>query len=311
MMCNDHKRSRVSRMVKRLFKTACAAFIGLASVTSANAALVDFTSEVQFNGAPLPLNNMPTQRFVVPEGGSIDVAISIRTEHLQGANGASVNIDADAGAASFTGITLPPTVVELGVTTINIVNGNQILAGGGFSKSIIDDAATGTGLGADETTELLLTAGVDIQAGAGTVINFNLSDGDNGCCGAPIGTSLWFPDSSQNGLVDPANISFGGVEVWVHARGDMNLDGQIDVDDINPFIQALSAAAAYESAFGLSGVVLGDFSGNGLVDVDDINPFIAALQGGGGGSFSASSIPEPATISLLAVGATALIRRRR
>ncbi len=118
---------------------------------------------------------------------------------------------------------------------------------------------------------------------------------------------------SVNGLdgtdLDPDD---GDVQVITTTipMGDMNLDGHIDVDDINPFIQGLTGGTGYQDRFGIPATLLGDFSGNDILDVDDINPFINALQGGGAGTFSTSSIPEPTSIAFLSLTTIALIRRK-
>ncbi|MCC7147035.1 MAG: PEP-CTERM sorting domain-containing protein [Phycisphaeraceae bacterium] len=87
--------------------------------------------------------------------------------------------------------------------------------------------------------------------------------------------------------------------------GDFNGDGVITLSDINPFKLALTDTAAWQAQF--PEVVLADVdpNGDGVITLSDINPFKAILTGG-----SNAAIPEPATLSLLAVGALALARRR-
>lgn len=57
--------------------------------------------------------------------------------------------------------------------------------------------------------------------------------------------------------------------------GDMDCDGDIDFDDINPFVEALAGAAVwpYPDCPWLNG----DCDGDGDVDFDDINPFVALI----------------------------------
>jgi len=57
--------------------------------------------------------------------------------------------------------------------------------------------------------------------------------------------------------------------------GDMDCDGDVDFDDINPFIEALAGAAAwpYPNCPWLNG----DCDADGDVDFDDINPFVARI----------------------------------
>ncbi len=60
--------------------------------------------------------------------------------------------------------------------------------------------------------------------------------------------------------------------------GDMDCDGDIDFDDINPFVTALSGQDAYEAAFPGCDWLNGDCDGNGQVDFDDINCFVGLLS---------------------------------
>ncbi len=61
--------------------------------------------------------------------------------------------------------------------------------------------------------------------------------------------------------------------------GDLNCDGLVDFDDINPFVQAIGGYDAYYAAFPDCYWLNGDIDGNGVVDFDDINPFVALLSG--------------------------------
>jgi hypothetical protein len=92
-----------------------------------------------------------------------------------------------------------------------------------------------------------------VENGAGTIgLDVTALVAPNGClqiCGAP-------PPSPCAGC-----------------RGDCNCDGQVDFDDINPFVAILGGAppcSPYNA----------DVNGDGVIDFDDINPFVAALSGG-------------------------------
>ncbi|MEW6252589.1 MAG: hypothetical protein AB1716_18280, partial [Planctomycetota bacterium] len=63
--------------------------------------------------------------------------------------------------------------------------------------------------------------------------------------------------------------------------GDMNCDGAINFDDINPFVLALSDPAGYQVAFPNCNILNGDINNDGLVNFDDINPFVALLTSPG------------------------------
>jgi hypothetical protein len=63
--------------------------------------------------------------------------------------------------------------------------------------------------------------------------------------------------------------------------GDLNCDGVVDFDDINPLVLALSDPAGYHAAYPACNILNGDCNGDGFVDFDDINSFVALLSGGG------------------------------
>ncbi len=61
--------------------------------------------------------------------------------------------------------------------------------------------------------------------------------------------------------------------------GDMDCDGDVDFDDIDPFVLALSGEAAYYAQFPECNWLNGDIDDNGAVDFDDINPFVSLIGG--------------------------------
>jgi hypothetical protein len=68
----------------------------------------------------------------------------------------------------------------------------------------------------------------------------------------------------------------------VACTGDLNCDGQVDFEDINPFVLRLSNPAAYAAQYPDCPDANGDINGDGEVGFTDINPFVALLSGGGG-----------------------------
>jgi parallel beta-helix repeat protein len=59
--------------------------------------------------------------------------------------------------------------------------------------------------------------------------------------------------------------------------GDVNCDGRVDFDDINPFVLALTGADGYYTEYPECDWLNADCNGDGLVDFDDINAFVALL----------------------------------
>jgi Ca2+-binding RTX toxin-like protein len=64
-------------------------------------------------------------------------------------------------------------------------------------------------------------------------------------------------------------------------RGDLNCDGLVMFEDINPFVMAISDPVAYQAAYPNCNYLNGDCNGDGYVDFADINPFVLLLSGGG------------------------------
>ncbi|MFV1967132.1 MAG: lamin tail domain-containing protein, partial [Pirellulaceae bacterium] len=60
--------------------------------------------------------------------------------------------------------------------------------------------------------------------------------------------------------------------------GDLDLNGQIDANDIEGLVLALTDRAAYETAFEVSAVLGGDLDLDGDLDFDDIDDLVMALQ---------------------------------
>lgn len=61
--------------------------------------------------------------------------------------------------------------------------------------------------------------------------------------------------------------------------GDLDCDGDVDFDDINPFVLALSGQAGYEAAYPDCNWLNADCDEDGDVDFDDINPFVNLIGG--------------------------------
>lgn len=61
--------------------------------------------------------------------------------------------------------------------------------------------------------------------------------------------------------------------------GDLNCDGVVDNEDIDPFVLAVTDPAGYAVAFPNCNLLNGDINGDGVVDNEDIDPFVALLTG--------------------------------
>jgi hypothetical protein len=65
--------------------------------------------------------------------------------------------------------------------------------------------------------------------------------------------------------------------------GDLNCNGTVGFDDINPFVQYLSNFAAWQASYPGCNPLNGDINGDGVYgqgSFGDINPFVALLSGG-------------------------------
>lgn len=76
--------------------------------------------------------------------------------------------------------------------------------------------------------------------------------------------------------------SYAGNQVTltvVNQIGDVNCDGAVTFDDIDPFVVALGGEAAYLAAYPNCSWLLADTDCDGDVDFDDIDPMVACLSG--------------------------------
>lgn len=91
-------------------------------------------------------------------------------------------------------------------------------------------------------------------------------------------------------------------EAWI--LGDANLDGVVDIHDIN------TVKSSYGTSFGDDGYsFLADLDSDGVVGAADLSVAKSAFLNAT--NTNATVVPEPATVGLLALGAVTLIRRRR
>ena len=93
-----------------------------------------------------------------------------------------------------------------------------------------------------------------------------------------------------------------------NVAGDLDRDGRLDANDVDPFLLGLNDPTGFRDAFGYEAVLHGDMNGDGELNRADARLFAQAtgvsLPGIG------NPIPEPASAALLAVPAAMLLRRR-
>jgi hypothetical protein len=109
------------------------------------------------------------------------------------------------------------------------------------------------------------------------------------------------------------NDNAGGVSVAITsiAQGDVNFDGHVNAKDIAAMMKALANETGYAQTAGVSKSELemvGDVNSDGKFNNADVQALIQYLKAGGG---SADPVPEPSTLTLLALGAVVLVAKRR
>jgi hypothetical protein len=89
-------------------------------------------------------------------------------------------------------------------------------------------------------------------------------------------------------------------------KGDFNLDGSVNVADVQAMIASLNDLSGYESLHGLTDaytVQMGDFNGDGKLTSADVQGLINYIANGGTGSGGLSVVPEPSAAILFVIGA--------
>jgi hypothetical protein len=86
-------------------------------------------------------------------------------------------------------------------------------------------------------------------------------------------STVYDPDLGQN-----HDFPFRLEGARLAVSGDMDCDGVINFDDINPFVLALSDPVGYQNAYPACNILNADCNDDGAVNFDDINPFVAILS---------------------------------
>lgn len=71
--------------------------------------------------------------------------------------------------------------------------------------------------------------------------------------------------------------SSGKIHLYQSVLGDMDCDGDLDIDDVGPFVLALIDPVGYESAYLTCGIGHGDCNSDGDVNGLDIQSFVGLL----------------------------------
>lgn len=217
-----------------------------------------------------------------------------------------------SGAGSFTGTGTsyiegdlqPGHSAEIVVFEGDVVFGRSAAVEielGGTSRGTEYDAVVVLGdLTLDSTLEVLLIGGFQPAHGdAFDILDWGTRSGEFAqVVLPPLGDALGWDTS--------ALYTTGTLTVVPQLTlGDVNGDGNVDNLDITPFVMALmNDQASFYLLYPDGEYWAADCYADGNVDNLDITPFVEILTGGG------EAVPGPATLSLLALGALALIRRR-
>jgi len=132
----------------------------------------------------------------------------------------------------------------------------------GWNIDDIEIQATRIGGGAGDCNANAIPDACDIADGTSQDCQLN---GVPDECDIADGTSL---DQNANGIPD---------ECEATQLGDLDCDGDVDFDDINPFVLALSGQAAYTAQYPDCVWYNADCDEDGDVDFDDINPFVSLI----------------------------------
>lgn len=111
-----------------------------------------------------------------------------------------------------------------------------------------------------------------------------------------IDRDQWLASAAeQNGFAEPFQV------------GDANLDGKVDAIDLNVVGQFWTQDTGLWSQ--------GDFTGNGITDAEDLNPlginWLSEISQQASTLSSASPVPEPNSLTILAIGLLCALPRRR
>jgi fibronectin-binding autotransporter adhesin len=122
----------------------------------------------------------------------------------------------------------------------------------------------------------------------------------------PVSSMVFPANANTNNILYTLDTSTPGV-INIHKGfiGDLNDDGNVDITDLNTVLANLGTTTSSWSA--------GNFDGARTIDLTDLNDVLNNIGTSVAGGSTVVSIPtpEPTSLGLLAMGAAALIARRR
>ncbi len=161
---------------------------------------------------------------------------------------------------------------------------------------------------------------IDYTGALGTLASdtrLNLEGGQLNSSAADASHRLGYADNGALGLSSfvGQTVDADSLLIKFTYGGDANLDGQVDISDLGALATAWQTSAPWTG---------GDFDYSGFVDISDLGILATNWQLGVGSPLGPSfdealaavgltgvSVPEPAGISLLALGTVVLLKRRR
>ena len=95
----------------------------------------------------------------------------------------------------------------------------------------------------------------------------------------------------------------GFIDIHRGFLGDVNDDGTVDITDLNTVLAHLGTSTSLWS--------LGNFDGSATIDLTDLNDVLNNIGMTIPSTSGVAATPEPTSLGILALGAGALIARRR
>ncbi|MCY2926925.1 MAG: dockerin type I repeat-containing protein [Planctomycetota bacterium] len=231
-------------------------------------------------------------------GGSWDLKVS-----YAGGDGNDVTLTvASAGIANMTASPAGPLDLgPLGVSTASTVTTVTLSSNGdpGTTVKITDASVAGAGFGFSSTPG---ATPVSVLAGANAQYGIQLAA--QTVPGHYTGTATFVTDIAEGAGFKTFTYDLSA-DVIAHA-GDVNGDGQVSLLDYN--IIKANFGNSYESGNHWND---GDVNGDQQVGLLDFNIVKAHFGHTTGDGAAVTAVPEPATLSLLALAGLAALRRRR